>query len=134
MINKEMTIEEKKVLSTIKGMTKAFHEKNIDSVMNSYETNAIVVFEPELPIKDAKIIKQKFINAFSLNPQFLYNGHEVFVHGSTATHIAPWSMSGTAPDGTQISQHGLSVSVLKKQPNGDWLIVFDNPHSQHLMN
>ncbi|WP_237274433.1 YybH family protein [Tenacibaculum ovolyticum] len=133
MTNKEMTIEEKKVLNTIKDMTKAFHEKKIDNVMNKYVTGAVVVFEPELPIKDTKEMREKFLNAFNLNPLFTYNGHEVFIYGNTATHIAPWTMNGTTPDGTIISQNGLSVSVLKKQPNGDWLIAFDNPHSQYLM-
>jgi ketosteroid isomerase-like protein len=42
-------------------------------------------------------------------------------------------MTGTAPDGTPIRQSGLSVAVLRKQADGKWLMVFDNPFGQHLL-
>lgn len=41
-----------------------------------------------------------------------YSGHEVFVAGKTAMHLALCEMTGTAPDGTEIGQSGLSVAVL----------------------
>ncbi len=55
------------------------------------------------------------------------------VQGDIAVHFAPWTMTGTAPDGTEIKQTGLSVAVLRKQADGNWLMVIDNPHGQHLM-
>jgi ketosteroid isomerase-like protein len=48
-------------------------------------------------------------------------------------HFAPWTMTGKTPDGHEIKQSGLSVVVLRKQGNGKWLMVFDNPFGQHLM-
>jgi ketosteroid isomerase-like protein len=42
-------------------------------------------------------------------------------------------MIGKTPDGTDIEQKGLSVAILRKQENGDWLMVLDNPNSQALM-
>jgi ketosteroid isomerase-like protein len=48
-------------------------------------------------------------------------------------HVAPWVMIGQAPDGTEVSQQGLSVAVLRKQADGRWLMVLDNPNAQALM-
>jgi ketosteroid isomerase-like protein len=42
-------------------------------------------------------------------------------------------MTGKVPDGTDIKQSGLSVVVLRKQADGKWLMVFDNPFGQHLL-
>lgn len=80
---------ETQVLSTVETMTHAFHTKNIEGVMASYEKQAIVVFEPSSPISDADQIKQMFEGAFTLNPEFTYAGHEVFVSEDIALHIAP---------------------------------------------
>lgn len=121
------------VLNTVKQMTNAFHNKDLEGVMKTYEPQALVVFEPEHPISDKTELRNKFIQAFQINPKFTYSGHEVFVNGNLATHFAPWTMTGQAPDGTPITQTGLSVAILRKQNNGQWLIIFDNPHGNFLM-
>ncbi|WP_160113993.1 MULTISPECIES: YybH family protein [Aquimarina] len=128
------TVEQKNVLNAIKNMTAAFHNKDIEGVMSSYESEALIVFEPEQPVSDPSVIRQMFQGAFTLNPKFEYDGHEVFINGDTAIHFSPWEMKGRTPDGKEVVQTGLSVAVLRKQPNGDWLMVFDNPHGQFLMN
>lgn len=130
----QMAQEQKNVLAVIEKMTSAFHDKDIEGVMASYESNAVVVFEPEKPVSDPAILQEMFQGAFMINPNFVYSGHEVFIKDDIATHFAPWTMTGQAPDGTDIKQSGLSVSVLRKQEDGKWLIVFDNPHGQFLMN
>ncbi len=131
---KKMTQEQKNVLSTIEKMTGNFQEKNINGVMSCYEPNAVVVFEPETPIFDTNVLKEMFTEMSMANPVFSYSGHEVFITGNIATHIAPWQMTAKAPDGTEIKQSGLSVAVLRKQKNGQWLMILDNPHGQFLMN
>ncbi|MFI1773322.1 YybH family protein [Thalassobellus citreus] len=131
---KKMTEEQQNVLNTITKMTKAFQNKDIDGVMACYEPNAVVVFEPESPISDTTILQNMFTGMSKANPVFTYSGHEVFITGNIATHIAPWKMTAKAPDGTDIKQNGLSVAVLRKQENGQWLMLLDNPHGQFLMN
>ncbi|WP_169669589.1 YybH family protein [Flavivirga algicola] len=132
--SKEMTPEQKNVLSTIEKMTEAFQKKDIDRVMSCYEPNAVVVFEPETPISDTNVLQEMFTGMSMVNPIFSYSGHEVFITGNIATHIAPWQMTAKAPDGTKIEQSGLSVAVLRKQKDGQWLMILDNPHGQFLMN
>ena len=78
-------------------------------------------------------IRQMFEGAFQMNPAFTYSGHDVIVTGDIALHIAPWQMKGKAPNGTEIVQSGLSVAVLRQQPDSSWHMVIDNPHGQILM-
>jgi len=129
-----MNNEETKVIEAIETMTSAFHKKDIDSVLTSYEDGAAVMFEPGTRISDPAVLRKMFEGAFQLNPKFNYpKGHEVYISNNIAMHIAPWVMKGKAPDGSDIEQSGLSVAVLRKQEGGKWLLVLDNPHGQRLM-
>lgn len=129
----KMTTEQKNVLDAVEKMTEAFQNKDIDRVMASYEPKAVIVFEPATPISDSNTQRELFKQMSMLNPIFTYSGHEVFIAGNIATHIAPWTMVGTTPDGTKVEQSGLSIAVLRKQKNGTWLMILDNPHGQFLM-
>jgi len=130
----KMTEEQQNVLDAITKMTEAFQNKDIDEVMACYEPKAVIVFEPESPISDTKVLREMFTGMSMVNPLFTYSGHEVFITGNIATHIAPWKMTAKAPDGTVIKQSGLSIAVLRKQEDGKWLMILDNPHGSFLMN
>jgi ketosteroid isomerase-like protein len=130
-----MNSDKNKVANTVQVMTEAFHKKDMNSIMASYEKGAAIMFEPGTAISDPDTIKKMFEGAFQINPEFTYpKGHEVYIANDIAMHIAPWVMTGKTPDGTDIEQTGLSVAILRKQVNGEWLMVLDNPNSQVLMN
>lgn len=128
-----MTEDQKAALGHVESMTAAFHDGDIEGVMSSYEPKAMVLFEPGAAITDPAVLREMFQGAFTVNPRFEYSGHEVYVMGDIAVHFAPWSMTGQAPDGTAVKDSGLSVAVMRRQEDGRWLIVFDNPHGQRLM-
>jgi len=128
-----MTQDQTQVQALVKTMTDAFMAKNITAVMQSYEPGAVIAFEPGTPISDPGAMAAMFTAMSGVNPVFDYNGHEVMVSGDTALHIAPWQMTGTGPDGTEIQQSGLSVAVLRRQADGAWLMVIDNPHGSRLI-
>lgn len=129
-----MTQDQENALATIAAMTTAFQTNDIAGVMASYENEATVVFEPDAPISDAAQLEQMFSGMASVNPVFEYsNGHEVIVNGDIAMHIAPWSMTGQTPDGQAIAQSGLSVAILRRQRDGSWKMVIDNPHGGRLL-
>ena len=124
---------EQNIIRAVEEMTAAFHAGDIDRVMASYEANATIVFEPGEPVRGADTQRQRFIDACAISPQFTYAGHEVFVTGDTAVHIAPWTMKATTPDGQPLEEHGLSIAVLRRQDDGRWLMVIDDPHGGRLL-
>ncbi len=125
--------EQKAVYSTIERMVNAFEHKDIKGVLDTYEKNAIVMFEPGKPISGHENLRQAFTEFVKFDPEYTFKGHEVFIADDIATHIAPWNMVGTLPDGNRIEQNGLSVAILRKQPDGSWLMIQDNPHGQFLL-
>lgn len=125
--------EQKKVFSTIERMVTAFQNKDIEGVLATYEDGAIVMFEPQKPVQGKEALKAVFTQFVGANPKYTFSGHEVYISGDIATHTAPWKMVGQLPDGTKIEQSGLSVAVLRKQADGNWLMIQDNPHGQFLL-
>lgn len=125
--------EQKKVFSTIEKMVNSFQNKDIEGVLATYEDNAIVMFEPQKPVQGKETLRSVFTQFVGMNPQYTFSGHEIYISGDIATHIAPWKMVGQLPDGTKIEQNGLSVAVLRKQADGNWLMIQDNPHGQFLL-
>ncbi len=131
---KTMTKDDEKVLAAVQEMTRAFEGKDIDRVMQSYEPGAIVAFEPDAPLSDHAQLAKMFSAMSQANPKFTYaKGHDVIISGDIAMHIAPWSMSAESTDGGGIAQSGLSVAILRKQSDGSWKMVIDNPHGGRLL-
>ncbi|GAA6134647.1 hypothetical protein NBRC116188_14360 [Oceaniserpentilla sp. 4NH20-0058] len=129
-----MDFNQTNILKTIKSMTAAFNNKDITGVLAAYEQDAAVMFEPGTSVSSKDALRQNFESMFQVNPKFTYpKGHEVYISNDIALHVAPWEMSGMAPDGSAIKQSGLSIAVLRKKPDGNWLMVLDHPNGQHLM-
>ncbi len=128
-----MTVEHSKIQSTIDTMTSAFSVRDIEGILATYEPSAVVVGQPGMPIMGTPALRELFIQFIALDPKFTFTDHEVIQAGDIALHFNTWKMSGKAPDGTAVEQGGLSAVVLRKQPDGRWLMVIDNPFGDHLL-
>lgn len=128
-----MRKDESDVQAAVEKMTAAFQNSEIETVMSAYEDGAAVLFEPGQPVTDERQLRRMFSDMAAAKPVFTYSGHEVVASGDTAVHIAPWRMTAHAPDGQEIVQSGLSVSVLRRQADGSWKMVIDNPHGGRLL-
>ncbi len=121
------------VLSTIEAMTGAFNRGDIEGIMRTYEPNAVVVGQPNAPVQGDAPMRAMFAGFIAAKAHFTFEGHEVVVAGDLALHLTPWKMTGVAPDGSAISASGLSIAVLRRQTDGRWLMVIDNPFGDAIM-
>jgi uncharacterized protein (TIGR02246 family) len=120
-------------LSTVLAMTAAFQKGDIPSVLRTYEPGAVVVGEPGKPLQGEAALREMFAAFVAVQPKFTYAGHDVVQAGDVALHIAPWQMSGVDPAGNPVQAHGLSVAVLRRQSDGRWLMVIDQPYGDALL-
>src|SRR5262245_34302281 len=56
----QMSYDEKQVLATVERMTAAFQNGDFDNIMNAYENNAVIVFEPGRPVSDPAVVRATF--------------------------------------------------------------------------
>lgn len=122
-----------RIVSTIVVMTNALQRGDVTAILDTYEPTAVVVGEPGKPATGDAALRAMFAGFIALKPEFTYSGHDVVVAGDVALHLAPWQMTGTAPDGTKVHQRGLSVAVLRRQADGRWLMAIDQPHGDALL-
>jgi ketosteroid isomerase-like protein len=52
---------------------------------------------------------------------------EVLRADDVALVVNEWTMTGTAPDGSEVRQGGRSSDVVRRQPSGGWLVLVDKP-------
>jgi uncharacterized protein (TIGR02246 family) len=121
------------IVSTVLTMTEAFNRGDMSGILSAYEPDAVVVGKPGQPLTGAVALRAMFAEFIALKPSFMYAGHEVVSAGDVALHISPWRMTGVGPDGTPIEQTGLSLAVLRRQTDGRWLMVIDQPYGDALL-
>jgi ketosteroid isomerase-like protein len=88
------------------------------------------VFEPQLGtvLRGVEQIRAAISELAGLRPTIRYTGEpDVVIVDDVAIVSNTWSMSAELPDGSTHREHGLSADVLRRQPEGHWLILIDQP-------
>ena len=49
--------------------------------------------------------------------------------GDTALLHSRWTLKGTGPDGSPVEMEMQGTEIVRRQANGNWLFVIDNPFS-----
>lgn len=122
-----------KIIHVVKQMSEAMAQGKLDSVMAAYESGATLVAQPGTSVS-GPAFKDAMDGYVSMAPVFEMPKHEVIESGDIALHIAPWTMKAVDPaSGQEITQKGLSLAVFRKQSDGKWLMVIDNPFGDNLL-
>lgn len=106
----------------------AFNAGNLDAVMAMYESGASFVPEPGKLVTGAGAIRETMSGFLALKPTMSIEEPRVIPSGDLALISARWTLAGTGPDGNPVNLSGQSADVLRRQPDGTWLLVIDNPY------
>ncbi len=103
---------------------KYFNSKDADGMLTLYEDDAVVVAAPGQPAAGKAAIKEALVTFLSMNAtiEFLAEAEPVITGDLALTH-AKWRLSPESGD----SMEGSTAEVLRKQSDGTWLYVVDNP-------
>ncbi|MGH8887349.1 MAG: YybH family protein [Egibacteraceae bacterium] len=53
---------------------------------------------------------------------------KTIVHGPDVALVrSDWTLHGAAPDGCPVEMRGSAGDVVRRQPDGTWLLAIDNP-------
>ena len=118
--------------ATIKAYNAAVAAGDMDAILATFEPDAALVGEPGMVANGKDALRGAFEEFIGMKPEITMTAHEVIQAGDIATHSSTWSMRMTLPDGNVIEDTGFSVVVLRKQADGRWLMVIDNPFATAL--
>jgi len=103
-------------------------EADIDGVMALYDPDA--VFQPQAGVllEGAEQIRAGLSEFMALSPKITFEGvTDVAISGDIALVSNNWAMTGVAPDGSEVTDHGLSADVVRRKADGSWLVLIDQP-------
>lgn len=104
---------------------------DVDGLVSLYERDAVFQPQPGLVCRGRDEIGAALAELAALRPRIVFDDTpDVVEVGTVALVSSRWSMRGTAPDGSEVTDGGLSADVLRRQPEGTWLVVIDQPRGE----
>ena len=121
-MTKKMTPEE--VLSSV---IEGINTGNLDALMTLYEADACFATQPGQLAKSPESVRQSLRNFIDLKGKLDLKVKRVIQASDLALVTTEWSFSGTGPDNNPVNIASKSADVLRKQADGTWRFVIDNP-------
>lgn len=110
-------------------IAEAMADGDIDAAIALFEPGASVVSEPGKDAITGIDAIRGVVEAFaSMKATLKMDVKQVIQSGDLALLHSEWSLTGgTGPDGSAVNMGGKSAEVVRRQPDGTWLLVIDNP-------
>jgi uncharacterized protein (TIGR02246 family) len=112
---------------TVQLFAQYLNSGDLDGALTLYEPGASFLPEPGTVVSGLDAIRAALQGFFALRPVLAGDIQRVVRADDTALVVNAWKLSGTLPDGTAVQQNGTSADVLRRQPDGQWLLLIDDP-------
>ena len=100
---------------------------DLDSLMPLYEREAAFATEPGTLAPGTPGVLGALSGFIAMNGTLDLEVTRVLEAGDLALVIGVWSFDGTSPDGDPVRLEAQNADVLRRQPDGTWRFVIDNP-------
>jgi ketosteroid isomerase-like protein len=100
---------------------------NLDALMTLYESNAAFATQPGSLAHGLPGIRGGLAGFIAMKGTLDLNVTRVLEASGLALVVGVWSFVGTAPDGQPVKLTGHNADVLRRQSDGSWRFVIDNP-------
>ncbi|HEY7066919.1 MAG TPA: SgcJ/EcaC family oxidoreductase [Chloroflexota bacterium] len=107
----------------------AFNAGDADALMALYEPGASLVAQPGQVVTGTAAIRAALDGFLALKATMTLETRAIVTAGDVALSHGQWTLAGTTPDGSPLQMAGHNTEVLRRQPDGTWLYVIDNPFS-----
>ena len=100
---------------------------NLEALVELYEPDATLVAQPGEVVTGVEAIREVLSALLAMEPTFNLEVRKVLQTGDLALSFADWTLSGTGPEGEAIEMAAQTSDVLRRQADGTWCFVIDNP-------
>jgi uncharacterized protein (TIGR02246 family) len=106
---------------------------DLAGAISLYEDDAVLLPDPGTVVTGRQGVRSGLGAYFALRPTLTPGARRVLVAGDVALVVHEWRLSGALPDGTALEQTGRAVDVLRRQGDGTWRFLVDNPWGTALL-
>ncbi|WP_413933587.1 YybH family protein [Nitrospira sp. BLG_1] len=114
-------------LNVITQLVIAMNAQDLETAMTLFEPGASFVMKPGVVVSGTAGIRQALEGFMALKPTLTIETQRIVQAGDVAQYCARWSINGINPAGAAVQLGGRSSSILRRQSNGKWLFLVDNP-------
>jgi uncharacterized protein (TIGR02246 family) len=100
---------------------------NLDSLLPLYESQAAFAAQPGSLGHGLAGIREALAGFIAMKGALDLKVTRTLQASDLALVITTWSFTGTGPDGKPVKLAAKSADVLRRQTDGSWRIVIDNP-------
>ena len=100
---------------------------DLESLMRLYESGAAFATQPGGLAHGASGVRESLAAFISMNGTLDLEVTRVLEVGDLALVIGVWTFDGTGPDGEPVHLAAKNADVLRRQEDGAWRFVIDNP-------
>ena len=119
--------------ATVAEMDAAFNRGDLETLLEHYAPDAVVAFEPGRVVTGREALRPVFERILKLAPQARALRTETLASGDLALYVSQWRLSTPGVDGGETTRTGVATTVLRRQADGRWQVVVDNPWGPELL-
>jgi uncharacterized protein (TIGR02246 family) len=105
----------------------AFNTGDVEQVMALYEPDCILVPQPGQTVAGTAAVREALLGFLAVKGQIKFTSKRVLQSGDIALLNGHWDLNGTGPDGSPVSMSGDTNEVIRRQADGTWRYVIDDP-------
>ncbi len=105
----------------------AINVGDVDSAVGCYEPGAALVSERGTTVTGTEAIRGVLSRFMAIRPKMSIEVPLVIESGDTALVHSKWTTVGTDADGNRVDFAGQGTEVVRRQADGTWLFIIDNP-------
>lgn len=108
--------------------SKHFAAGDKEAILSLYEADATFLPQPGSSVSGSAAIREALGGFLALNGELTMQPARVLQSNDIALLFSRWTLKGKGPDGNAIELSGHTSDVVRRQADGTWLMVIDNPY------
>jgi len=100
----------------------AFNTGDVNTVMSMYDSNGIIVPEPDKPVSGKAKFEEAVKGILTIKGKMQINTVYCLQAGDVAVGRSEWNIT----EGKEVKISAKGVELMKQQPDGTWKIVIDH--------